>query len=483
MSERRNLLLQGPFDFTKARVLVVGDVMLDRYWYGQSNRISPEAPVVVVNINQEEIRLGGAGNVAANVASLGAKALLMGLIGNDQAGVQMQELLKQKNIESHLFELPNHKTIVKNRVISRQQQMIRLDFESSFGDWPTQAFHEQFKKLLTDIDAVILSDYAKGALNNIEALIETARHQGVPVLIDTKGKDFEKYRHATAITPNLHEFETVVGACPQVSDIESKGEALRSSLGMEAVLVTRSEKGMSLMAKGQAPLHIPTEAKEVFDVTGAGDTVIATLSVAIACGFTLGQAAMLSNKAAGVVVSKLGTAEIHIEELNSQTDSTLHSGPIYTQEELKTVIQQAKSNKQTVVMTNGCFDILHPGHIDYLEKARALGDMLFVAVNDDASVKRLKGETRPVNALESRMKMLASLACVTGVVSFAEDTPESLYCNLLPNVLVKGGDYKVEQIAGAECVLKNNGKVMTLDFLEGYSSSDIIRKIKMDKDG
>ena len=478
MRDLNKSTVAGPYDFSKARVLVVGDVMLDRYWYGQSNRISPEAPVVVVNINQEEIRLGGAGNVAANVAALGAKALLMGLIGEDQDGIQMQSLLQQNNIDSHLLKLPGIKTIVKNRVVSRQQQMIRLDFESSYGNWATQQFNATYRKLLSDVDVVILSDYGKGTLVEIEQLIDGARQKGVPVLVDTKGQDFEKYRRATAITPNLHEFEAVVGPCPQVSDIESKGELLRQSLDMQAVLVTRSEKGMSLMAKEQSPLHIPTEAKEVFDVTGAGDTVIATLSVALASGFSLSQAAALSNKAAGVVVSKLGTAVISIDELNQLAQQTEKPVSIYTESELKTIIRKAQSESLTIVMTNGCFDILHPGHIDYLEKARALGDMLFVAVNDDESVKRLKGDSRPINPLDSRMKMLAALACVNGVVAFSDDTPETLYCHLLPDILVKGGDYEVHQIAGAECVLKNNGKVMALDFLEGYSSSEIIKKIK-----
>jgi D-beta-D-heptose 7-phosphate kinase/D-beta-D-heptose 1-phosphate adenosyltransferase len=291
-------------------------------------------------------------------------------------------------------------------------------------------------------------------------------------------KDFEKYKNASVITPNLSEFETVVGVCSNLSEIESKGEKLREALGLEAVLVTRSEKGMSLISKEQSPLHIPTEAKEVFDVTGAGDTVIATLSVAMAYGFPLKQAAVLANKAAGVVVSKLGTAVIHIDELNEQTQSHTQSDPIYTASQLKLIIHKAQSESLSVVMTNGCFDILHPGHIDYLEKARALGDMLFVAVNDDESVKRLKGDKRPINDLHSRLKMLSSLGCVTGVVSFSEDTPESLYCELLPDILVKGGDYELHQIAGAECVLKNNGKVLALDFLEGYSSSNIIHKIK-----
>ncbi|MFM7802540.1 MAG: PfkB family carbohydrate kinase, partial [Limnohabitans sp.] len=267
MSTSNITAIQYPCNFSKARVLVVGDVMLDRYWHGQSNRISPEAPVVVVNVQQEEVRLGGAGNVAANVASLGATALLMGLIGDDQDGLQMQALLNENKISSHLLVLPGQKTIVKNRVISRQQQMIRLDFESSFGQWPTQVFQQTFEQLLSETDVVILSDYAKGALIDVEKLIESARQKNVPVLIDTKGKAFDKYKYATVITPNMHEFEAVVGACSQVADIETKGEALRNALGLEAVLVTRSEKGMSLISKQQNPLHIPTEAKEVFDVT------------------------------------------------------------------------------------------------------------------------------------------------------------------------------------------------------------------------
>ncbi|NDH67909.1 MAG: bifunctional D-glycero-beta-D-manno-heptose-7-phosphate kinase/D-glycero-beta-D-manno-heptose 1-phosphate adenylyltransferase HldE, partial [Gammaproteobacteria bacterium] len=457
---------------------VVGDVMLDRYWYGQSNRISPEAPVVVVNINQEETRLGGAGNVAANIASLGANALLMGLIGDDAAGQQLENLLIEKSIVSQLVKLPNQTTIVKNRVISRQQQMIRLDFERSYVGWSKTEFLKQYDQLLSSVDAVILSDYAKGTLADLDKLISLARDKQKPVLVDTKGNDFEKYKNATVITPNLHEFETVVGSCPNLVDIETKGEQLRKQLGLDAVLVTRSEKGMSLMAGNQSPLHIPTEAKEVFDVTGAGDTVIATLSVALASGLSLSKAAILSNKAAGVVVSKLGTAVIHIDELNEQTLLSTKSAPIYTASELNIIIKKAKSNALKVVMTNGCFDILHPGHIDYLEKARALGDMLFVAVNDDESVKRLKGEKRPINSLASRLKMLSSLACVTGVVPFSEDTPETLYCHLLPDILVKGGDYHISQIAGADCVLKNKGQVLTLDFLEGYSSTAIVEKIQ-----
>lgn len=478
MSDATQVTSTGTYDFSKVRVLVVGDVMLDRYWYGQSNRISPEAPVVVVNVNQEETRLGGAGNVAANVASLGAQALLMGLIGDDQAGQQLDTLLNQKNIASHLFKLPNQTTIVKNRVMSRQQQMIRLDFERTYDDWPQSEFLDQYQRLLSTVDAVILSDYAKGTLADLDKLISLAREKHKPVLVDTKGKDFEKYKNATVITPNLHEFEAVVGACLNLDDLETKGEQLRKQLGLDAVLVTRSEKGMSLIAGHQTPLHIPTEAKEVFDVTGAGDTVIATLSVALASGFSLNQAAALSNKAAGVVVSKLGTAVIHIDELNAQIQMNTKPVHAYTASELKTVIEKAQSQSLKVVMTNGCFDILHPGHIDYLEKARALGDMLFVAVNDDESVRRLKGEKRPINALESRLKMLSSLACVTGVVAFSEDTPESLYCHLLPDVLVKGGDYEISQIAGAECVLKNKGQVLALEFLEGYSSTAIIEKIQ-----
>jgi D-beta-D-heptose 7-phosphate kinase/D-beta-D-heptose 1-phosphate adenosyltransferase len=309
-------------------------------------------------------------------------------------------------------------------------------------------------------------------------MVSLAKAAGKPVIIDTKGTDFERYRGATLITPNMGEFEAVVGRCESDADIESKGQRLREQLDLQAVLVTRSEKGMSLMERDLAAVHISTRAQEVFDVTGAGDTVVATLGAALAAGLPLTQAMNLSNVAAGLVVAKLGTATVSFAELSQALHHNHSEHNIYSEDALFERIQQARAAGKRVIMTNGCFDILHPGHIDYLEKARTLGDMLFVAVNDDDSVRRLKGTGRPVNSLATRMRMLSALACVDGVVAFAEDTPERLYCRLLPNVLVKGGDYDSEQVAGGQCVRAAGGEVVILDFLAGHSTTSLIQKIQ-----
>ena len=465
-------------DLSHARLLIVGDLMLDSYWHGSTGRISPEAPVPVVHVNKEEVRLGGAGNVAANTAALGVQTHLMGLVGDDASAAQMQQLLSERHIQAYLQKVKGSKTITKLRIISRQQQLIRLDFEDHFPEWDADEFLQTYKAQLPLVDAVILSDYAKGALRRAADMVALARDAGKPVIIDTKGTDFERYRGATVITPNMGEFEAVVGHCASDAVVEAKGQQLRASLDLQAVLVTRSEKGMSLMVRDQPAVHISTRAQEVFDVTGAGDTVVATLGAALAAGLSLPQAMNLSNAAAGLVVAKLGTATVSFEELRQalQPDGGEHA--VYSEDAMFERIQQVRAAGKRVIMTNGCFDILHPGHIDYLEKARALGDMMFVAVNDDDSVRRLKGDGRPVNPLATRLRMLSALACVNGVVAFAEDTPERLYCRLLPHVLVKGGDYATDQVAGGACVTAAGGEVVILDFLAGHSTTSLIQKIQ-----
>ncbi len=465
-------------DLSHARLLIVGDLMLDSYWHGSTGRISPEAPVPVVHVNKEEVRLGGAGNVAANTAALGVQTRLMGLVGDDASATQMQQLLSERHIHAYLQKVVGSKTITKLRIISRQQQLIRLDFEDYFPQWDADEFLQTFKAQLPLVDAVILSDYAKGALRRAADMVALARAAGKPVIIDTKGTDFERYRGATVITPNMGEFEAVVGHCASDADVEAKGQQLRASLDLQAVLVTRSEKGMSLMVRDQPAVHISTRAQEVFDVTGAGDTVVATLGAALAAGLSLPQAMNLSNAAAGLVVAKLGTATVSFDELRQALLPDGDEHTVFSEDAMFERIQQARAAGKRVIMTNGCFDILHPGHIDYLEKARALGDMLFVAVNDDGSVRRLKGEGRPVNPLTTRLRMLSALACVNGVVAFAEDTPERLYCRLLPHVLVKGGDYSTEQVAGGACVTAAGGEVVILNFLAGHSTTRLIEKIQ-----
>jgi D-beta-D-heptose 7-phosphate kinase/D-beta-D-heptose 1-phosphate adenosyltransferase len=465
--------------FDQARVLVVGDVMLDRYWTGPTSRISPEAPVPIVKVNAIEDRAGGAGNVALNIASLTANASLLGLVGNDDNAYVLEETLAHDNIRTEFTKINTHPTITKLRVLSRNQQLIRLDFEESFGQVDNSAMLENFKQQVANCDVVVLSDYGKGALNNIEDFIQIGRDAGKPVLIDPKGTQFERYRGASLITPNLSEFEGVVGRCEDEADLVKKGFDLLETAGLEALLVTRSEKGMTLFQKGQQPVHLAATAREVYDVTGAGDTVISVLAAAVAAGSTLAEATALANAAAALVVAKLGTATVSLAELRreAKADEVAHGG-IMSEQALLNAIKDAQLAGETIVMTNGCFDLLHPGHVSYLRNAKKLGDRLVVAVNTDASVKRLKGEGRPINPTDHRMDVLAGLESVDWVVPFSEDTPQSLIARLLPDILVKGGDYKIADIAGGAEVIAHGGQVQVLNFEDGCSTTNIINSIK-----
>lgn len=461
---------------TAARVTVVGDLMLDRYWSGNTGRISPEAPVPVVHVKDLQERVGGAANVVLNVSALGGHGLIAGMIGEDEAGHTLENLLNAiTNIET-LLARTSAPTITKLRVLSRHQQLIRLDFESGSAeryqlDTSTLSTLQQ---QLAGTDAVVLSDYGKGVLAEPQTIIKAVRAAGKPILIDPKRTDYEAYAGASLITPNMSEYESVVGRCHNVGEIASKGETLMEAHDIEALLVTRSEEGMSLLRRGQAPVHIPAQAREVFDVTGAGDTVIATMAVSVGSGLDWEQAARIANVAAGIVVGKLGAATVTVNEIRRTIDSMEEgSQGVLTESELLEAITDAREQGETVVMTNGCFDILHAGHVRYLEQARRLGDRLVVAVNDDDSVRRLKGATRPVIPQNERMEVLASLAAVDWVVPFSEDTPERLICQVRPDILVKGGDYQPEQVAGNQCA----GETRILDFVEGCSSSKIIGTI------
>jgi len=467
-------------DFSRVRLLVAGDVMLDRYWSGSTSRISPEAPVPVVNVRGAEHRAGGAANVALGLAALGARPRLMGRVGRDEAAAILERLLDQAGVVCAFERDPSRATITKLRVISHHQQMIRLDFEDpadAAAALPLPAFREQ----LPEVDAVVLSDYGKGALFKVQELIQAARTAGKLVLVDPKQADFSVYRDATILTPNRGEFERAAGPCRSEAELVEKGAAMVERLGWQALLITRGEEGMTLLERGWPPVHIPALAQEVFDVTGAGDTVIAVLAAAAAAGESWGKAAALANLAAGIAVGKLGTATVTLAELERAATPpqphTFRHG-ITTEESLLQQLALARARGEKVVMTNGCFDILHPGHVAYLEEARRLGQRLVVAVNDDDSVRRLKGAERPINPLEHRMAMLAALAAVDWVVPFSEDTPARLIERLAPDVLVKGGDYRIEQIAGHESVLARGGEVRVLPFLDGYSTTAIIRTIR-----
>ncbi|ACR67771.1 bifunctional heptose 7-phosphate kinase/heptose 1-phosphate adenyltransferase [Edwardsiella ictaluri] len=466
-------------DFRRAQVLVVGDVMLDRYWYGPTSRISPEAPVPVVKVETIEERPGGAANVAMNIASLGASARLVGLTGVDDAARALSTRLDEVHVECDFVAIPAQPTITKLRVLSRNQQLIRLDFEEGFGGVDPGPILARIRQALPQVGAVILSDYAKGALASVQAMICLARDAGVPVLIDPKGTDFERYRGATLLTPNLSEFEAVVGRCHSEQEIVDRGLALMERFDLTALLVTRSEQGMTLLQRGIAPLHMPTQAQEVYDVTGAGDTVIGMLAASIAAGASLDEACFLANAAAGVVVGKLGTSTVSPIELENAIRGRADTGfGVMTQEELKTAVLQARQRGEKVVMTNGVFDILHAGHVSYLANARRLGDRLIVAVNSDASTSRLKGPERPVNPLVQRMLVLAALEAVDWVIPFEEDTPQRIIAEILPDLLVKGGDYKPEEIAGGKEVIAAGGEVRVLNFEDGCSTSNIINIIR-----
>lgn len=465
-------------DFSSARVLVVGDVMLDQYWSGETGRISPEAPVPVVRVSQSQGRAGGAANVAMNAAALGASVGLIGLVGQDEAGDELDHLLQQAGVQNHCVRDGQWPTIRKLRVISRQQQLIRLDFEQPPSVDAVQAMLLAVAKHLPDYDVLVVSDYAKGALQLVSEMIQLARKMQKPVLVDPKGGDFSIYRGATLVKPNLSEFQAIVGRVTGDDAIAQAGKELMQTLDLSALLVTRSEAGMTLLQQNQEPMHIPTQAQEVFDVTGAGDTAMATLAVAYAAQQPWPVAVRLANHASGIVVRKLGTSVVTVDELSKELHAPVHVGAIAESwQVLKSWISAAQHQGERVVMTNGCFDLLHPGHIRYLREAKALGDRLVVAVNSDRSVKALKGETRPVNTIDIRLEMLAALESVDWVVEFDEDTPESLICFVQPDVLVKGGDYRPEQIAGADCVWERGGEVRVLNFWQGHSSTQLITKL------
>ena len=466
-------------DFSTGRILVSGDLMLDRYWHGATSRISPEAPVPIVKISDTEQRAGGAGNVALNIAALSGKAELLALVGNDEPATALESVLTEANVGCHFVAPEGCRTITKLRVISRSQQLIRLDFEDTFSLANSQQLNHDYAKQIESCDVVVLSDYGKGTLRCIPQQIKMARDAGKLVLVDPKGNDFSIYQNATLLTPNESEFEAVVGAYETEDEFAKKGEALRNQLNLDALLVTRSEKGMVLFERNSSPFIQETRAREVYDVTGAGDTVIATLAAALAAGCTMIEATQLSNLAAGIVVRKLGTATTSIQEIRAEMlkHAPLERG-VVDSSKLVDLVQKAKASGERVVLTNGCFDILHAGHVAYLSLAAELGDRLIVAVNEDESVKRLKGPQRPINSVMQRMAVLSALESVDWVVPFGEDTPAELIELLLPDVLVKGGDYAIENIAGAKTVLDNGGDVKVLSFVDGCSTSSVIEKIR-----
>lgn len=465
--------------FDQGTVLVIGDVMLDRYWHGSTSRISPEAPVPVVKVGQIEDRPGGAGNVALNIASLGTPAWLIAATGEDEAADALQNRLEAAGIYCDFARIPGVPTITKLRVMSQHQQLIRLDHEDEFHGLSSDIIENKAEALLEGVGAIILSDYNKGTLQGCQQLIHRAKSRNIPVMADPKGTSFEKYRGATLITPNMKEFETVVGPCKDEQEILAKGQKLLQELELSALLITRSEHGMTLIRANEPELHLPARAREVFDVTGAGDTVISVLAAALAAGSDMPQAAALANIAAGLVVAKLGTATISMPELRREVNRELGAerGAV-TPDQLMVALEDARAHGEKIVFTNGCFDILHAGHVGYLEQARKQGDRLVLAINGDESIRRLKGEGRPINPVDRRMAVMAGLEAVDWVVSFDDDTPENLLRMIKPDVLVKGGDYSLSEVVGAPIVQAYGGEVKVLAFLDNCSTTAIVEKIR-----
>ncbi len=473
--------------FARARILVVGDVMLDRFIYGGVQRISPEAPIPVMQVQRELAMPGGAGNVARNIASLGAHARLIGLVGDDNAGDELHDALTQTRIEPLLVVDEARPTIEKTRFIGGQQQLLRVDRERNGepGEAALGTLIATVLEALADAQAVVVSDYAKGVVSDalLAALLPEARKRGLPVLVDPKGTDFARYRGATLVTPNQKEAALATGQrCDSDADAEAAGRKLIEACGIDAALITRGAQGMTLVTGTKAgALHLPAEAREVFDVSGAGDTVVAALAVTLAAGQPLAQAARLANAAAGIVVAKVGTAVVLPEELRAALhlpDPLGLDGKVATAARASDVVAAWRARGERIGFTNGVFDLLHPGHLALLAEVRGQCDRLIVAINADASVRRLKGPSRPVQNEQHRARLLAALSLVDLVVIFAEDTPIPLLEQLKPDLLVKGGDYSVDQVVGADIVRAYGGEVKVSRLIEGQSTTATIAKLR-----
>jgi D-beta-D-heptose 7-phosphate kinase / D-beta-D-heptose 1-phosphate adenosyltransferase len=461
-------------------VLVVGDVMLDRHVHGLVRRISPEAPVPVVSLAGEVHTPGGAGNVAATLAGLGARVTLAGLVGADPEGAQLRDTLRAKRVERlALHEGPGLATISKTRILSdSQQQLLRLDRDGDRVAFvaASSGLLELTMPLIDEQAAVVLADYDKGVVTPAvaRAVIDRCRRRGIPCVVDPKKHDFAIYARATIVTPNLLEAERAAGQpLPGDEEVAAAATEMRVALGLDAMLITRSSEGMTLSTP-DGTTHIPAQIRDVADVTGAGDTVVAVLAACLGSGWPLLEASRLANVAAGIAVSHPGTYVVHADELDMAWKGLSHK--ILNAESARRRLGDARRRGRKVVFTNGCFDILHTGHLASLEGSKRLGDLLVVGLNSDTSVRGLKGDSRPVIDQDNRASLLAGLACVDVVVIFDEPTPEDLIRYLDPDVLVKGGDYTIDQIAGADFVLSRGGQVLSIPLVPGLSTTAILER-------
>jgi D-beta-D-heptose 7-phosphate kinase/D-beta-D-heptose 1-phosphate adenosyltransferase len=472
--------------FDRSRVAVIGDVMLDRYAYGEVGRISPEAPIPVFRHRRIVAMLGGAGNVGRNIAALGAKAALVGLVGADGEGREVKALVAaEAGVSARLVADSSHATTVKTRFVAGQQQLLRADSETDGAPSPrlVRAVAAAARAMVAKAGAVVLSDYGKGVVASdvAAAVIAAARRRGIPVIVDPKGSDWSAYRGATLVTPNRRELEEAAGrSLAGDAAIVAAARALMKRHRLNAVLVTRSAEGMTAVTAREAH-HLPAEAREVFDVSGAGDTVVAAVAASLAAGLSLPDAARIANAAAGIVVGKLGTAVAY----RSEVFGALHAAGVAGAERKVATLASAadrvalwRRQGLKVGFTNGCFDLLHPGHIHLLHQARAACDRLIVGLNTDVSVRRLKGPTRPVQSESARAAVLGSLADVDLVVPFGDETPIKLIHALRPDVLVKGADYTVKTVVGASFVQGYGGRVVLAELKPGHSTTATVARLK-----
>ncbi|MBI1777877.1 MAG: D-glycero-beta-D-manno-heptose-7-phosphate kinase [Proteobacteria bacterium] len=484
MTERSELAAKVPL-LSNARLLCIGDVMLDRFVRGRVDRVSPEAPIPILVVDVEEAMLGGAGNVVRNLASLGASCCFVSVVGDDPAGREVTEMVgREPTVEAHLLVEPRRRTTIKMRYVAQGQQLLRADRESVLapGAMVEADLIHRAEEDIAFSQAVLLSDYAKGVLTDqvVQRLIQAARKQNRPVVVDPKGRDFRRYRGATVLTPNRRELAEATGM--PIGDSESIEKAARrliAEAGVAAVLVTRSEDGMSLVSAEEAH-HLTSEAREVADVSGAGDTVLAVFGAALAAGLTMLDAARLANLGAGVVVGKRGTATLSLNEMVA----ALHTEELHAAEAKSLSLDQALERIRgwrhqgfKIGFTNGCFDLLHPGHLALIAQARTQCDRLVVGLNSDASVARLKGPGRPVQSEASRAAILGEMEKVDLVVGFAEDTPLKLIEAIRPDVLVKGADYTVDNVVGADVVQSYGGKVLLAELAPGHSTTETIKRL------
>lgn len=469
-----------------ARVLSVGDIMLDRYVKGSVERISPEAPIPVLHINHEKVMLGGSGNVAANIGALGASGTIISILGDDGAGAEVERLVRAlKTIDFFPATLPGRPTTIKTRFVAGSQQMMRADIEdvSPIDKQVEKEIINNAKSAMKNHGAIVVSDYGKGALsdNVLQAIIKAATTAKVNVIVDPKGRDFSRYKGAYVITPNKKElFEATNMAVETDDEIVAAARSIIKSAGIKYVLATRSADGMSLVAAKGKPVHFKAHALDVFDVSGAGDTVVAVLAMGLAAGGDIAQAAKIANVAAGIVVAKAGTATASASELAHaihNQEMGMAELKVLSVEEMEIKAGLWRDSGLKIGFTNGCFDLLHPGHISLLSEARGQCDKLIIGLNSDSSVSRIKGKSRPIQAESSRAQVLGATAAVDGIVIFSEDTPINLIKAIKPDVLIKGADYKISEVVGGDIVKKYGGKIYLAKIKAGHSTTETVKKL------